>query len=53
MVDGKILLHDGKINTMDESEVYERFEAKALEIAGKLGRLDEYSMLNTSPWKFS
>jgi 5-methylthioadenosine/S-adenosylhomocysteine deaminase len=53
MVDGRILLSDGKITTMDESNVYEQVEEIALGLNGKLGRLDEYSMLNTSPWKFS
>jgi cytosine/adenosine deaminase-related metal-dependent hydrolase len=53
MVDGKILLDDGKVTTMDESQVYDRIEEIALELNSKLGRLDEHSMLNTSPWIFS
>jgi hypothetical protein len=53
MVDGKILLRDGRITTLDESGVYERIEAIGVELNRKLGRLDEHSLLNTSPWKFS
>ena len=51
MVDGKILLQDGVVNTIDEQRVYEKVESKSRELMEKLGRLDEYKTLNTSPWK--
>lgn len=51
MVDGVILLKDGALTLVDESSVYEKVELGARELMEKLGRLDQYESLNTSPWK--
>ena len=51
MVDGKILLRDGVVTTIDEPSVYEKVETKSRELMEKLGRLDDHKTLNTSPWK--
>ena len=53
MIDGKIVLKDGEINTIDEELTYSRVEEKSRELMDKLGRLDEHKTLNTSPWKIS
>lgn len=53
MIDGKVVFKDGKVSTLDEIVIYDRVEMKSREIMGKLGRLDDYETLNTSPWKLS
>lgn len=53
IVDGKIVFRDGEVTTIDEVQIYDRVEEKSRAIMNKLGRLDEFETLNTSPWKFS
>ncbi len=53
IVDGKIVFRDGEVTTIDEALIYDRVEVKSRAIMNKLGRLDEFEILNTSPWKFS
>lgn len=53
MIDGKIVLADGCVSTVDESLVYQRVEDKSRWLMEKLGRLDEHRTLNTSPWKLT
>lgn len=53
IVDGNLVFRDGVVTTLDEALIYDLVEEKSREIMSKLGRLDVYETMNTSPWRFS